>query len=77
MNLHYLCKWKLKKEKEARKSSFPLMGKIKDKLQIKMGQRRLSVLSLLATESELVKELHFDDLVDESVRRKARKKLAT
>lgn len=31
-----------------------------------MDQRRLSVLSLLSTESELVKELHIDNLVDES-----------
>lgn len=65
---------KLKKERTARESSFSQMGKIKDKLQIKMGQRRLNMLSLLAIESELVKELHFDDLLDESVRRKSKKR---
>lgn len=80
MNINYKptltasMKRKLKKEREARESSFPLMGKIKDKLQIKMGQRRLNMLSLLAIESELVKELHFNDLVDEPVRGETQKK---
>lgn len=29
-----------------------------------MGQKRLNMLSLLVTVSELVKEIQFDDLVD-------------
>lgn len=35
------------------------MGWIKNKLRTKIGQRRLNMLSLLAIESEIVKELDF------------------
>lgn len=39
-----------------------------------MGQKRLSVLSLMAIESELVRELDFEDLITEFAKIKSRKK---
>lgn len=47
------------------------MGWIKNNLQTKMAQRRRNMLSVPASELDFVKELHFDDLVDEFVRWKA------
>ena len=39
-----------------------------------MGQNRLSALSLMAIESDLVKELDFEDLVADFAKAKSRKK---
>lgn len=45
---------------------FPFrMVHIKNEFCIKMGQRRLNMLPLLASESELVKELDFDNSLEE------------
>ena len=40
-----------------------------------MGQKRLSALSLMAIESELVKQMDFEDLLNDFASRKVRKKL--
>ena len=40
-----------------------------------MKRKRLKSLSLLAIESELVRDLDFSDVVEEFARRKARKKV--
>ncbi len=39
-----------------------------------MTQRRLNSLSLMAIEAELVRELDFDDIIQDFSSRKARKK---
>lgn len=54
--------------------SFSHMAIIKNELRTTQIQQRLSALSLMAIESQLVKDLDFDDIVTEFVSRKARKK---
>ena len=39
-----------------------------------MGQKRLTSLSLMAIESDLVRELDFEDLISEFAMKKSRKK---
>ncbi len=53
--------------------SFSLMARVKNELRSKMRQRRLNLLSLMAIECDLVRELDFDDVVEEFSRRKSRK----
>ncbi|KAF7643708.1 hypothetical protein LDENG_00234940, partial [Lucifuga dentata] len=53
--------------------TFSLLGRIKNELRSIMGQSRLSSLSLMSVESDLVRKIDFDDLVDEFARKKARK----
>ena len=48
--------------------------RIKNELRTSMGQNRLSALSLMAIESDLVKELDFEDLVADFAKAKSRKK---
>lgn len=55
--------------------SFSRLARIKNELRMKMCQNRLNSLSLLAIESEFVRQLNFDELVDDFARRKSRKKL--
>uniref|UniRef100_A0A671WKW6 HAT C-terminal dimerisation domain-containing protein n=1 Tax=Sparus aurata TaxID=8175 RepID=A0A671WKW6_SPAAU len=57
--------------------SFSHLGRIKNELRTSMKQKRLKSLSLLAIESELVRDLDFSDVVEEFARRKARKKVIT
>ncbi len=54
--------------------SFSQMARIKNELRTKMTQRRLNSLSLMAIEAELVRELDFDDIIQDFSSRKARKK---
>ncbi|KAK0137416.1 Zinc finger MYM-type protein 1 [Merluccius polli] len=44
--------------------SFSQLKRVKNELRMTMTQKRLTALSLLTIESELVKELDFDDVVD-------------
>jgi hypothetical protein len=53
--------------------SFSHLKRIKNVLRTTMGQDRLSALSVLAIESELVKLLEFDDIVDTFAKKKSRK----
>ncbi|KAL7870428.1 hypothetical protein SRHO_G00079250 [Serrasalmus rhombeus] len=55
--------------------SFSKLARIKNELRIRMRQNRLNSLSLLAIESDLVRQLNFDELVDDFARKKSRKKL--
>uniref|UniRef100_A0A3B4Y3E3 DUF4371 domain-containing protein n=1 Tax=Seriola lalandi dorsalis TaxID=1841481 RepID=A0A3B4Y3E3_SERLL len=48
---------------------------IKNELRTSMTQKRLSALSLMAIESDLVKELDFEDLVADFAKAKSRKKI--
>lgn len=52
--------------------SFYLMEKVKNDLRTKMSKGHLNSLSLIAIECELVRELDFDDPVEEVSQRKAR-----
>lgn len=52
--------------------SFSLMEKVKNDLRTKMSKGHLNSLSLIAIECELVRELDFDDPVEEVSQRKAR-----
>uniref|UniRef100_A0A3B1JF76 TTF-type domain-containing protein n=1 Tax=Astyanax mexicanus TaxID=7994 RepID=A0A3B1JF76_ASTMX len=54
--------------------SFSKLARIKNELRIRMRQNRLNSLSLLAIESDLVRQLNFDELVDDFARKKSRKK---
>jgi len=54
--------------------SFSHLARIKNELRTTMSQQRLKSLSLLAIESELVRDIDFNDVVEEFTRRKARKK---
>uniref|UniRef100_A0A673NLW3 TTF-type domain-containing protein n=1 Tax=Sinocyclocheilus rhinocerous TaxID=307959 RepID=A0A673NLW3_9TELE len=55
--------------------SFSKMSRVKNELRTRMCQERLNSLSLMSIESELLKELSFDEVVDDFARRKTRKKL--
>ena len=54
--------------------TFSRLKRIKNELRTSMGQNRLSALSLMAIESDLVKELDFEDLVADFAKAKSRKK---
>uniref|UniRef100_A0A8C5GFL1 TTF-type domain-containing protein n=1 Tax=Gouania willdenowi TaxID=441366 RepID=A0A8C5GFL1_GOUWI len=54
--------------------SFSQLKRIKNELRTTMGQKRLSALSLMAIESELVRELDFEDLICNFAKKKTRKK---
>ena len=54
--------------------TFSRLKRIKNELRTSMGQNRLSALSLMAIESDLVKELDFEDLVAGFAKAKSRKK---
>ena len=54
--------------------SFSTLKRVKNELRTTMGQKRLSALSLMAIESELVKETDFDELVHDFASIKSRKK---
>ncbi|KAG8451639.1 hypothetical protein GDO86_003726 [Hymenochirus boettgeri] len=53
--------------------SFSCLKRIKNERRTTMGQDRLSALSLLAVESDLVRQLNFDDIVDTFAKAKSRK----
>ena len=55
--------------------SFSQLKTVKNELRTTMGQKRLSALSLMAIESELVKQMDFEDLLNDFASRKVRKKL--
>lgn len=55
--------------------SFSKLARIKNELRARMCQPRLNALSLMAIESKLVRQLDFDDVVDDFARRKSRKVL--
>lgn len=50
--------------------TFSLLGRIKNELRNSMCQTHLSSLSLMSIESDLVRQLDFDDLVDDFEKRK-------
>lgn len=50
------------------------MARIKNELRTAMCHGRLSALSLMAIESDLVRKLDFEDIVQEFSKNKARKK---
>ena len=54
--------------------SFSLLSRIKNKLRMKMSQKRLGALSLMAIESDLTNALDFGDIVEDFARNRARKK---
>ena len=54
--------------------SFSQLARIKNELRTTQTQGRLCALSLMAIESELVRDLDFDEIVTEFANRRARKK---
>ncbi len=54
--------------------SFSQLKRVKYELRTTMRQKRLSALSLLAIESELVKGMDFEDLINDFACPKSRKK---
>ncbi|KAK0156467.1 Zinc finger MYM-type protein 1 [Merluccius polli] len=54
--------------------TFSKLKQIKNELRTTMVQKRLTSLSLMAIESDLVRELDFDDLISEFAMKKSRKK---
>ena len=54
-------------------SSFSVLKQVKNELRTKMSQTRLSALSLLAIEHELVSALDFEDIVHQFAHSKSRK----
>ena len=54
--------------------TFSKLKRIKNELRTTMGQKRLSALSLMAVESELVRGLDFEDIITEFSKKKSRKK---
>jgi len=56
-----------------RECSFSKMKIIKNRLRTTMGQNRLSKLSLLSIESDLLRELNFSELINDFSAKKARK----
>lgn len=54
--------------------TFSQLKQIKNELRTTMGQKRLSALSSMAIESELVRELDFEDLICDYAKKKTRKK---
>jgi len=65
----HLCKMKKVTNCEG-EHSFSKMSRIKNELRTRMCQECLHSLSLMSIESELLKELSFDEVVDDFVRRK-------
>ena len=55
--------------------SFSQLKRVKNELRTTMGHKRLSALSLMAIESEQVKQMDFEDLLNDFASRKVRKKL--
>jgi hypothetical protein len=55
--------------------SFSCLKRVKNYLRSKMADDRLNALSVLAIESQLVKSLSYDDVIDAFAIRKARRKL--
>ena len=53
---------------------FHSLNASKNELRTTMAQKRLSALSLMAIESDLVRDLDFDDLITDFSKRKPRKK---
>lgn len=53
--------------------SFSKMKLIKNRLRASMTSERLSDVALLSIESELLRKIHFDDILDDVAARKARK----
>lgn len=54
--------------------SFSKLKRIKNELRTTMTQKRLSALSLMAVESELVRDMAFEDIIQEFSKKKSRKK---
>ena len=54
--------------------TFSRLKRIKNELRTTMGEKRLSSLSLMAIESELLRELDFEDLICNFAKKKTRKK---
>lgn len=57
--------------------SFSTLKRVKTYLRASMGQDRLNALALLSIESQLVREIDYDDIVDVFARTKARKRVLT
>ncbi|EZA54577.1 Zinc finger MYM-type protein, partial [Ooceraea biroi] len=53
--------------------SFSKLKLIKNYLRSTMGQERLSSLSILSIEHNIVKDINYDDVIDEFAEMKARK----
>ena len=53
--------------------SFSKLKKIKSDLRSTMGQQRLSMLSLMSIENDIVSSLNYTELIDEFAIKKARK----
>ena len=54
--------------------SFSKLKRIKNELRTTMTQKRLSALSLMSVESELVRDMDFEDIIQEFSKKKSRKK---
>lgn len=54
--------------------SFSQMRRIKNEQRTAIGQERLGSLSLLCIESDILREIQFDDIISEFARQKSRKK---
>lgn len=54
--------------------SFSQMRRIKNEQRTAIGQERLGSLSLLCIESDILREIQFDDINSEFARQKSRKK---
>ena len=54
--------------------SFSKLKRIKNEVRSSMGQQRLSLLSLMSIESEIVSSLSFTDLIDNFAMKKVRKR---
>ena len=53
--------------------SFSTLKLIKNRLRTSMSEDRLVGLTLLSIESDILRELNFDDIIDEFANKKARK----
>ncbi|KAF7655414.1 hypothetical protein LDENG_00056290 [Lucifuga dentata] len=54
--------------------SFSRMKRVKNELRTTMGQNRLTALSLMAIEYELVREMDFEDIIEAFATSKSRKR---
>ncbi|KAF7652123.1 hypothetical protein LDENG_00101190, partial [Lucifuga dentata] len=54
--------------------SFSQMKRVKNELRTTMGQNRLTALSLMAIEYELVREMDFEDVIEAFATSKSRKR---